>query len=114
MVRFGGDRGAFCEAGVRNVRHHQFAHSLEHLGLVRSEVFYLTGVGDDVVQAVGGAGSVVWHPILFGGARDPGYADVFWYLVDAVKARGGWATDGRHLNAYVRARATGYPSFSVS
>jgi hypothetical protein len=31
-----------------------------------------------------GAVSVVWHPIVFGGARDPGYDRLYWWLVERV------------------------------
>lgn len=58
-----------------------------------------------------GCVSVVWHPIVFGGARDPGYDRLFWDLVDRVRATGGVATDGRTINAYWRQRARGYASF---
>jgi hypothetical protein len=59
----------------------------------------------------GGAASVVWHPIVFGGARDPGYDTLYWRLVEHVKAEGGLATDGRMLNECWRERAVRYPSF---
>lgn len=59
-----------------------------------------------------GAVSVVWHPIVFGGARDPGYADVYWHLVDRVKALGGLATDGHTLNEQWRAAARSHASFA--
>jgi hypothetical protein len=49
--------------------------------------------------------SVVWHPIVFGGARDPGFGDLYWRLVRTVQAQGGWATDGRHVNDYWREQA---------
>ena len=59
-----------------------------------------------------GGVSVVWHPIVFGNARDPGYGDLFWQLVEHVKSTDGLATDGRTINNYWRQRAAGYPSFS--
>lgn len=59
-----------------------------------------------------GAVSVVWHPIVFGGARDPGYDALFWKLVDHVGASNGLATDGRTINTLWRERAHGYPSFA--
>ncbi|MCZ8131102.1 MAG: polysaccharide deacetylase family protein [Steroidobacteraceae bacterium] len=64
------------------------------------------------LAAKGGAASVVWHPIVFGNARDPGYGELWWRLVDAVRAAGGAATDGRTVNAWWRARACAYPSFA--
>lgn len=60
-----------------------------------------------------GAASVVWHPIVFGGARDPGYDGLFWRLVERVQAMHGWATDGRSVNAAWRQRAAHYASFAV-
>lgn len=66
---------------------------------------------DDVRRKRGGV-SVVWHPIVFGNARDPGYGDLFWSLVDHVKATQGLATDGRTVNEHWRERAKNYVSFS--
>ena len=59
----------------------------------------------------GGCGSVVWHPIVFGGARDPGFGELFWHLVDRVTETGGLATDGRTINRFWRATARRYESF---
>jgi len=59
-----------------------------------------------------GAVSVVWHPIVFGGARDPGYDKLYWYLVDQVRKLGGLATDGRTINDLWRQRARKYASFA--
>jgi len=56
--------------------------------------------------------SLVWHPIVFGGARDPGYDDLYWHIVEHVRATGGIATDGRTINAHWRQRAPSYLSFS--
>jgi hypothetical protein len=64
------------------------------------------------LQRKRGAVSVVWHPIVFGGARDPGYDRLYWDLVDLVKAMGGLATDGRTINDFWRERARSYTSFS--
>jgi hypothetical protein len=61
-----------------------------------------------------GCVSAVWHPIVFGGARDPGYDQLFWKLVENVRARRGLATDGRTIDTYWRGRARAYPSFSVT
>ena len=63
------------------------------------------------LQAKGGGASVVWHPIVFAGARDPGYGDLFWRMVDEVKRTGGLATDGRTVNAHWRDRARTCESF---
>ena len=41
-----------------------------------------------------GCVSAVWHPIVFGGARDPGYDRLFWDMVEHVPGIGGLATDG--------------------
>lgn len=58
-----------------------------------------------------GCASVVWHPIVFGGARDPGYDDVYWHLVDRVLETDGLATDGRTINGAWRRRARQYETF---
>jgi hypothetical protein len=65
----------------------------------------------DGVRRRGGCVSIVWHPIVFGGARDPGYDAVYWDLVDHVLATNGLATDGRTINDWWRARAARYTSF---
>lgn len=49
--------------------------------------------------------SIVWHPIVFGGARDPGFGDLYWRLVRNVLDQGGWATDGRQVNDFWREEA---------
>jgi hypothetical protein len=59
-----------------------------------------------------GCASAVWHPIVFGGARDPGYDELFWRMVEGVRERGGVATDGRRINVFWRGHASRYPSFS--
>ncbi len=60
-----------------------------------------------------GCASVVWHPIVFGGARDPGYDRLFWDMVERVGGTGGTATDGRTINQFWRERAAGYASFAA-
>ncbi len=60
-----------------------------------------------------GCASVVWHPIVFGGARDPGYDRLFWDMVERVGGTGGIATDGRTINQFWRERAAGYASFAA-
>ena len=60
----------------------------------------------------GGCASVVWHPIVFGGARDPGSDQLFWDMVDQVREAGGLATDGRTVNEHWRRRARRYASFA--
>ena len=64
------------------------------------------------LRIIGGCASVVWHPIVFGGARDPGLEDLFWKMLQAVKEAGGLATDGRTINGYVRQKAKLYASFA--
>ena len=59
-----------------------------------------------------GAVSVVWHPIVFGSARDPGYDQLYWYLIERVQSLGGLATDGRTINDFWRDRARNYVSFA--
>ena len=66
----------------------------------------------DVLREKRGGVSVVWHPIVFGNARDPGYGDLFWRLVEYVTSTDGLATDGRTINNFWRQRAAKYPSFS--
>lgn len=64
----------------------------------------------DELRTKGGAASAVWHPIVFGGARDPGYDRLYFDMVRRVGATGGWAADGRSVNAHWRARAAGHAS----
>ena len=52
-----------------------------------------------------GCTSVVWHPIVFGSARDPGFGELYWRLVRAVQDQGGWAVDGRQVNDFWRQEA---------
>lgn len=66
------------------------------------------------LQRKRGCASVVWHPIVFGGARDPGFDDLYWRLVEHVERSGGVATDGRTINAFWRERAREYESFARS
>lgn len=66
----------------------------------------------DDLRRKGGCTSVVWHPIVFGGARDPGYGELFWKLVDYVQSTGGLATDGRSICNFWFDRARNYTSFS--
>ena len=60
----------------------------------------------------GGAVSVVWHPIVFGGARDPGYDKLYWKLVERIQELGGLATDARTIHDEWRRRARSYASFA--
>lgn len=60
-----------------------------------------------------GCASVVWHPIVFGGARDPGYDRLYFDMVSAIGDQGGWATDGRSINRFWRERARRYASFQA-
>ena len=59
-----------------------------------------------------GCVSAVWHPIVFGGARDPGYGELYFDMIATVKATGGLATDGRTINAFWRDKARRYASFA--
>jgi hypothetical protein len=61
-----------------------------------------------------GCVSAVWHPIVFGGARDPGYDDLFWDMVLHVAATDGTATDGRTINDFWRARAKAYEGLGMN
>src|SRR4030095_7908631 len=56
--------------------------------------------GLDDLRRKRGAASIVWHPIVFGGARDPGYDRLYWDLVERVDSLGGLATDGRTINTF--------------
>jgi hypothetical protein len=71
---------------------------------VRGEIARLAGKG--------GCVSAVWHPIVFGGARDPGIAELYWDMVTHISDSGGLATDGRTINRFWRSRATGFGSFA--
>jgi hypothetical protein len=64
------------------------------------------------LKARGGCGSVVWHPIVFGGARDPGYDSLYWDLVEYTGQTGGIATDGRTINAFWRSRTQTLSTFA--
>jgi hypothetical protein len=66
----------------------------------------------DVVSNKGGCVSVVWHPIVFGGARDPGYDNLFWRMIKYTQDNGGLATDGRTINKFWRNLAKNYTSFN--
>ena len=59
-----------------------------------------------------GCVSVVWHPIVFGGARNPGYDRLFWAMADQVRSCGGLPTDGRTIDAFWREQARRYSSFT--
>jgi hypothetical protein len=83
-----------------------------YMGLKAGDASRATETAIDDVRRKGGSMSVVWHPIVFGGARDPGYDKVFWDLTSRVRATGGLPTDGRTLNAYWRRRARHYVSFA--
>jgi hypothetical protein len=65
----------------------------------------------DALQAKRGCASIVWHPIVFGGARDPGYDDLYFRLLERVRDGGGLATDGRTIDSFWREQARHYPSF---
>jgi hypothetical protein len=82
-----------------------------YLGLPPERARAVIDSGLDELSQKHGAASIVWHPIVFGGARDPGYDRLYWHLVEQVQALGGLATDGRTINALWRERARGYASF---
>jgi hypothetical protein len=66
----------------------------------------------DDLKARHGCASAVWHPIVFGGARDPGYDTLYFDMVEQIGAMGGLATDGRTINAFWRSRAACFGSFA--
>ncbi|MCC6796695.1 MAG: polysaccharide deacetylase family protein [Candidatus Hydrogenedentes bacterium] len=78
-----------------------------YLGLSASEALPRITEELKLLQRSGGCASVVWHPILFGGARDPGYDALYWQLIETVRELGGWAGDGRTVNQHIRAFLTG-------
>ena len=82
-----------------------------YMGLKGLSAWRLIEAELDKLRRRRGCVSVVWHPIVFGGARDPGYDALFWRLVEYVRDSSGLGTDGRTINAYWRARAKNYPSF---
>lgn len=64
------------------------------------------------LRAKRGGVSAVWHPIVFGGARDPGYDRLYFDMVVQIGAMGGLATDGRTVNTFWRAQARRHASFT--
>lgn len=66
------------------------------------------------LRAKGGCASAVWHPIVFGGARDPGYDRLYYDMAGRIGSMGGLATDGRTVNDFWRSRARGYASFDFA
>jgi hypothetical protein len=83
-----------------------------YLGLKGEEAWSVIEEELARVRRKRGCVSVVWHPIVFGGARDPGYDALFWKLVEYVQGTNGLPTDGRTINACWRARANEYSSFA--
>jgi len=83
-----------------------------YLGLKGSKAWEVIEVAVDDLRRKRGCVSAVWHPIVFGGARDPGYDRLFWKMVDHVRGTGGLATDGASINNFWRGRAGNYPSFA--
>lgn len=83
-----------------------------YMGLRADDAWGVIREALDALRKKRGGVSVVWHPIVFGNARDPGYGDLFWRLVEHVKSTSGVATDGRTINEFWRKRAVNYPSFS--
>lgn len=61
-----------------------------------------------------GCASAVWHPIVFGNARDPGYDTLYFDMATRASAMGGLATDGRTVDAWWRNRARAYSSFAFA
>ncbi|KQW37683.1 polysaccharide deacetylase family protein [Rhizobacter sp. Root404] len=66
----------------------------------------------DSLRDTGGCTSTVWHPIVFGGARDPGFDRLYWQMIDYVRQTNGLATDGRTINHEWRRAAVRYKSFA--
>ena len=83
-----------------------------YLGLKGSAAWRLIESELQALRSKRGCASVVWHPIVFGGARDPGYDQLFWDLVRQVQSTDGIATDGRTINEFWRGQNSGYASFA--
>jgi len=66
----------------------------------------------DDLSSKRGCVSTVWHPIVFGAARDPGYDNLFWEMVNYTRKTNGLATDGRTINDFWRSHARNYSSFT--
>lgn len=76
-----------------------------NLGATEAESVILSEL--DALRLKRGCASVVWHPIVFAGARDPGYEQVYWTMVRRIAETAGIATDGRLINDFWRNRARG-------
>lgn len=83
-----------------------------YLGLKGEKAWELIQKTLDDLSIKQGCASVVWHPIVFGGARDPGFDNLFWQLITYTKENNGFVTDGRTLNHFWRNNAKTYSSFS--
>ncbi len=59
-----------------------------------------------------GCASIVWHPIVFGGARDPGFDQLFWRIIAHVRETSGLVTDGKTINNFWRVLSKDYSSFN--
>ena len=84
-----------------------------YMNLVADEAWDCIQQSLDDLRAKRGAYSVVWHPIVFGGARDPGYGDLFWKLAEYTQDNGGIATDGRTMKNFWRRDAQTWSSFKA-
>ncbi len=82
-----------------------------YMNLRADEALAASRVVLDDLKAKGGCASVVWHPIVFGAARDPGFDRVFWESIRHVRESGGFCTDGATVNQLWRARAASCASF---
>ena len=85
-----------------------------YMGLKGAAAWQVIESGLKALRDRRGCASVVWHPIVFGGARDPGYDDLFWRMAGEIGRTGGTATDGRTINRCWRDRASAYPSFAAA
>jgi hypothetical protein len=83
-----------------------------YLGLKGLRAWEVIKATLDDLRRKRGCISTVWHPIVFGGARDPGYDHLFWEIVNYTRETGGLATDGRTINDFWRHHAKNYSSFS--
>ncbi len=82
-----------------------------YLGLKGARAWEVIRTTLDTLRRKRGCVSIVWHPIVFKGARDPGYDHLFWKMVGYTLETNGLATDGRTINDFWRRQAKNYISF---
>ena len=85
-----------------------------YMGLKGREAWKAIELALDDLRRKSGCVSVVWHPIVFGGARDPGYDRLFWDIGQLTYARRAeWPrTEGPSTTLLARMWPPGYSSFA--